>query len=222
MPAVAPPHPLRDLVALIASVRSGPCPGCVIPGPNPGAPSPAVYHLTLEDAKQRALATSKGLGLANLGIGEKGEATAAARTDYLPKLLGNVTYLHFNSNLGTSNTVRTGRLGILPPGSRTIAVTAVNQDSSLCRHHARPTDHEADRRQRGGQDRQGRRADRPGTARQRDPRPPLRRRPGVLRPARGPAASRPPCAFRWATPSSSPRRTARPRSAWRRSRRSRR
>jgi len=103
----------------------------LIPPPDRAASSPAVYHLTLEDAKQRALVTSLGIGLANLGIGEKAEATAAARTDYLPKLIGNVTYLHFNSNLGKVETVRTGRLGILPPGAHPITVTAVNQDSSL-------------------------------------------------------------------------------------------
>ena len=105
----------------------------LIPGPNPLVPPQAVYHLTLEDAKQRALATSKGLGLANLAIGEKGEVTAAARTDYLPKLLGNVTYFHFDSNLGAVNTIRTGQRGILPPGARTIAVNAINQDSSLAK-----------------------------------------------------------------------------------------
>src|SRR5262249_39279938 len=38
---------------------------------------------------------------------------------------------HFDDNLGVVNTVRTGRLGFLPPGSRTIAVTAVRQDSNL-------------------------------------------------------------------------------------------
>jgi outer membrane protein TolC len=100
----------------------------LIPGPNRPVPAQAVYHLTLEDAKQRALATSKGLGLANLGIQEKREATAAARTDYLPKLLGNVLYFHFNSDLGQVLTVQRVRRG-LPP--RTIAVTAVRQDASL-------------------------------------------------------------------------------------------
>ena len=100
-------------------------------GPHPAIPPRPVFHLTMEDAKQRALATSKGLGLANLAIREKGEVTAAARTDYLPKLLGNVTYFHFDSDLGIVNTIRTGQRGILPPGSRTLAVNAVNQDSSL-------------------------------------------------------------------------------------------
>jgi outer membrane protein TolC len=103
----------------------------LLPTPNPAIPTQPAYHLTLEDAKRRALTTNKELGLASIGIQEKREGTAAAKTDYLPKLLGNVTYFHFNSNLGVVNTVRTGQLGILPPGSRIVAVTAINQDSSF-------------------------------------------------------------------------------------------
>jgi outer membrane protein TolC len=99
--------------------------------PNPLVPPHAVCHLTLEDAKQRALAANKGLVLANLAVQEKREATAAARTDYLPKLLGNDSYFHFNANLGVVNTVRTGRLGILPVGAQPVAVTAIKQDSNL-------------------------------------------------------------------------------------------
>ena len=89
------------------------------------------YRLTLDEARQRALCSSKGLTLGQLGVQEKAEGILAARADYLPKLLANVTYLHFNDNLGKVNTVRTGRLGILPPGSQTVTVNAVNQDSSL-------------------------------------------------------------------------------------------
>src|SRR5262249_25621804 len=103
----------------------------LVPGPNPVVAAPGVYHLTLEDARQRALATSKGLGLAHLGIHEKREATAAARTDYLPKLLGNVAYFHFNDNLGTVATFRRTGMAGLPPGTTTVPVTAINQDSSL-------------------------------------------------------------------------------------------
>ena len=103
----------------------------LIPRQNQVVPSPTVVHLTLDDAKQRVITTNKGLVLANLGIREKGEITAAARTDYLPKLLGNVTYLHFNSDLGSVITSRTGRFGILPPTTHTFAVNAVNQNSSF-------------------------------------------------------------------------------------------
>jgi outer membrane protein TolC len=111
--------------------RPKPIADAPLPAPNPVAPPQPAVHLTLEDAKQRALSTNKGLGLANLGILEKREATAAARTDYLPKLLASDLYSHFNSNLGVVQTILTGRLGILPVGSRSIAVRAVNQDANL-------------------------------------------------------------------------------------------
>jgi outer membrane protein TolC len=112
--------------------RPNPLGDAPLTAPNALPPSEPAVNLTLEDAKQRALSTSKGLGLAKLAIREKQEATAAARTDYLPKLLANDLYFHFNSNLGVVETLRTGRLGILPPvGTRTIAVRAVNQDANL-------------------------------------------------------------------------------------------
>jgi hypothetical protein len=60
----------------------------LVPGPKPLLPHPAVYQPTLGDATQRALATSQGLGLANLGIQDQREATAAARTDDLPPSSG--------------------------------------------------------------------------------------------------------------------------------------
>ena len=51
--------------------------------------------------------------------------------DYFPKLLGNFNYFHFNDNLGKVATFRTGKLGILPPGTRTIEAAVTNQDSTL-------------------------------------------------------------------------------------------
>ena len=62
---------------------------------------------------------------------EKSIAADAARRDYFPKLLGNFNYFHFSSNLGTVATYRTGTLGILPPGTRTIEAAVANQDSTL-------------------------------------------------------------------------------------------
>jgi outer membrane protein TolC len=58
-------------------------------------------------------------------------ATAAARKDYFPKLIGTDTYFHFNDNLGSVVTFQRGRLGILPPGSRIINVSVLDQDSNL-------------------------------------------------------------------------------------------
>ena len=48
-----------------------------LPEPTPSVPRHNMYHLALEDAKQRALATSRGLELANLGVQEKRDAIAA-------------------------------------------------------------------------------------------------------------------------------------------------
>jgi outer membrane protein TolC len=92
---------------------------------------PGVYHLTLEQAKSLALAHAKALHLARLNVGEKEHATSAARKDFFPKILGNATYFHFNDELGSVLTLRRGRLGILPPGTRTINVAVLNQDTSL-------------------------------------------------------------------------------------------
>lgn len=88
-------------------------------------------RLTLEEAKQLALANNKSLALARLNIDEKQHAANAARKDYFPKLLGNVTYFHFNDNLGEVVTVERGRRGILPPGTRTISANVLNQDTAL-------------------------------------------------------------------------------------------
>jgi outer membrane protein TolC len=104
------------------------------PEPAPAAPTPAppgAYRLTLEDAKQRALANNKALALARLNTEEKQIATTAAKKDYLPKVLGNVTYFHFNDDLGSVVTIQRGRLGILSPGTRTINAAVLNENTAL-------------------------------------------------------------------------------------------
>ena len=174
--------------------------------------------LTLEDAKQRALATSKGLGLANLGIQEKARGDSR-RQDGLPPEAPRQRHL-FSLQLQSRRRQHRADGAARHPARRVTHGRGhrhqPGQQPPL--PHARPAHHEADRRQRGRQDRQGRRADRPGAARQGDPRTTLRGRPGVLRPARRPSRSKPPCGSRSATPSNSPGRTHRPKSAWRRSR----
>ena len=123
---------LAAAIASTTAIADDPLKLAPIPhSPLPPAAAGSGYHLTLEDAKQRALATSQGLGLAHLGIHEKHEATAAARTDYLPKLIGNVSYFHFSDNLGVVQTVRSGRFGLLPVGARSFAVTGIDQNSSI-------------------------------------------------------------------------------------------
>jgi outer membrane protein TolC len=98
---------------------------------------PAAMRLTLEEAKQRALDSSKLLQLANLNAESKAFAVKAIRADYFPKITGTALYLHFNDDLGT----------VLSGGGRSVSgpkgvplvtfpafavnVPVVNQDSSL-------------------------------------------------------------------------------------------
>jgi outer membrane protein TolC len=105
----------------------------VLPAPGPAAPAPAptMRRLTLEEARALALENNKSLALARLNVDEKSHATDAARKDYFPKLMGSLSYFHFNQDLGTVVTVQRGQLGILAPGTRTINAAVLNEDSVL-------------------------------------------------------------------------------------------
>jgi outer membrane protein TolC len=118
------------LILAVGSV-SVPAQDARISAPALAPTPPGAYHLSLEEAEQRALAQNKNLTLGRLGVQEKSIATSAARTDYFPKVLGNVTYFHFNDNLGSVVTVPLRRLGPITLGGKTVAVNAVNQDSTL-------------------------------------------------------------------------------------------
>jgi outer membrane protein len=99
--------------------------------PAPATAAPGVCRLTLDDARQRALANNTQLGLARLNIDEKRHATAAAKKDYLPKLLGSVTYLHFDKDLGSVVTVNPGSRGLIPPGGLTFGIPLATQNSTF-------------------------------------------------------------------------------------------
>ncbi len=90
-----------------------------------------MIRLSLDEAKGRALALNRELTLARLGVQEKSIGISAARADYFPKILGNVSYFHFNDSLGSVLTASRGRFGILPTGSVVRNVTILNQDSTL-------------------------------------------------------------------------------------------
>jgi outer membrane protein TolC len=123
------------LCALILSAVPGAAqeaPRATLP---PSAPAAAV-RLTLDQAKQRALASSKLLNLAALNAESKQFAIQAARADYFPKISATALYLHFNEDLGTvlatqGRTV-TGPKGhplvTFPPTA--INVPVLNEDSS--------------------------------------------------------------------------------------------
>jgi outer membrane protein TolC len=102
-----------------------------LPTPVTAARTPGVYHLTLEEAKRQALQQNSELAVGRLNLQEKVLATSAAKRDYLPKFVANVAYLRFSDNLGKVLTVRTGRLGVLPPGTTTIETAVLNQNTSF-------------------------------------------------------------------------------------------
>jgi outer membrane protein TolC len=99
--------------------------------PVPLRANPGVTRLTLGEAQELALRNNKALCLAHLNVQEKGHAANAAGKDYFPKVIGADTYFHFNDDLGSVLTFQRGRLGILPPGSRIINTTVMNEDSNL-------------------------------------------------------------------------------------------
>ncbi len=92
-------------------------------GASPTTP-PGVYCLTLEEAKQRALANSKLRSLAYMNIKAKQEGIYVMEADYYPKLFAGFTGFHFDSPLGKVLTP-----GLLPINP--IAVNVVNQDLGL-------------------------------------------------------------------------------------------
>src|SRR5262249_19711575 len=132
------PSLLRS-AALTVALGGGAAFGQTPPAPNvlpPEVPAAApvasaVRRLTLDEARQLALANNKALALARLNVEEKRHATAAARKDYLPKFLGNVTYFHFDKNLGEVLTFERGKFGILQPGVSTFSVPIVNQNATM-------------------------------------------------------------------------------------------
>jgi outer membrane protein TolC len=85
---------------------------------------PGTVQLTLEEAKQRALASNKGISLGNLNLQSKVFAIKSAQADYFPKVIGSSIYFHFDNPLGSIET--SGGL-LLPP----ISVATFNQDSSF-------------------------------------------------------------------------------------------
>ncbi|MFL5327564.1 MAG: TolC family protein [Gemmataceae bacterium] len=116
----------------------------VLPTPHPPSSPPHAMTLSLEQAKDLALANNKQLELGRLNVQEKQIAISAAKTDYLPKLLGSATYLHFNNDLGTVVATRDRALGgaqIGPGGfiqvptvtipGRAVTANVVNQDVTV-------------------------------------------------------------------------------------------
>ena len=106
------------------------------------SPQPNVYPLTLDEARELALANNKKLELGRLNVNEKQFAARAATKDYFPKLLASATFLHFNDPLGTVVATSGRQLGgaAIGPGGviqipsinvpgRTVTANVVNQNA---------------------------------------------------------------------------------------------
>jgi outer membrane protein TolC len=120
------------LVGLLAPRAAGQAQLAKPVGTNPPPP----LHLTLEEAKQRAL-NGKLLNLVALNAESKTYAIKAARADYFPKITASALYFHFNDDLGTVLTVPsrslTGPRGrpLVTFPSATVAAAVLNQDTSM-------------------------------------------------------------------------------------------
>jgi outer membrane protein TolC len=98
---------------------------------------PAARRITLDEAKELALAASKLLNLATLNAESKAYAIRAARADYFPKVSGTVLYFHFSDNLGQVLTTQGTTLRLpsgvpllsLPP--TTVEASVLQQNSSF-------------------------------------------------------------------------------------------
>src|SRR5262245_27955044 len=90
-------HGPPRLVAQQFPLRAVPmktAPPALVAPPAPVAPAvptvPTVRRLTLDEARQLALANNKALALARMNVDEKQHVANAARKDYFPKLLGSL------------------------------------------------------------------------------------------------------------------------------------
>jgi outer membrane protein len=110
------------------------------PPPSPAElppPTPASVRITIDEAKQRALANNKLLNIGGLNADAKAFAVNAARSNYFPHVSGTAVYLHFNDELGTVLATQ-GRTVSGPRGrvlatfpSTAVNVPFLNQDTSL-------------------------------------------------------------------------------------------
>jgi outer membrane protein TolC len=129
----------RALVAVVAAVSlitpgrlpltAQTAPVMVARQPQPAPQTGGVQRLTLEEAKQRALANNKVIALAATNAEGKDYAIRAAQADYFPKLIGSTLYFHFDHPLGTVLTTRSRPLLGIPANQ--VAVNIINRDQSL-------------------------------------------------------------------------------------------
>jgi outer membrane protein TolC len=84
---------------------------------------PVVYRVSLEEAKQRALANSRLRSLAYMNFQAKQEGVYVMEADYYPKLLANFTGFHFDLPLG--------KVLVPRPPLPSVAVNVFDQDFGM-------------------------------------------------------------------------------------------
>jgi len=118
------------LTAIAAAPTANFADGQELPAPAavPASSPPAVVHLTLAEAKQRALSSSKLLSLAAMNAHSKAFAIKAMRADYFPKISANALFVHFSDDLGSVLTIngRARQLLGFPPFTASVAVLDQN------------------------------------------------------------------------------------------------
>ncbi len=72
-----------------------------LPPADPAKPEPTIVHITIEEAKERALANNKLLNIGSMNVESKAYAIKVAKSNYFPHVVGTTVFLHFNDDLGT-------------------------------------------------------------------------------------------------------------------------
>jgi outer membrane protein TolC len=93
-----------------------------------GVLAPGSVPLTLEEAKQRTLANSKALNMAQMLVQEKEHATCVSQSYYYPQLSADYAYVHLDSFLGSVLTPNVRIHGRTVFTGTPISVPVFNQD----------------------------------------------------------------------------------------------
>jgi outer membrane protein TolC len=130
LPLVLPPLTVPATVHFEAARNQAP--GAAAP---PAVPHPGSVRLTLDEAKHRALESSKLLAIGNLNVQAKEYAVRAARADYFPKVTGSLLYYHFNDDLGTVLTAG-GRTVRGPRGTPLLTFPTTTVNEAVLNHNS--------------------------------------------------------------------------------------
>jgi outer membrane protein TolC len=90
-------------------------------------PPPPPMHITIEEAKERALSNNKLLNIGSMNVESKAYAVKVAKSNYFPHVVGTSVFLHFNDDLGTVLATQ-GRTVTGPRGTPLVTLPATAID----------------------------------------------------------------------------------------------